>query len=252
MRSRPIPSAPKRRASRSSKDPGNAPVLFKDLVIANASVESGDLIALNKSDGSEVWRQSGIKAAWNTPVIYRALNGADELAVLGDTGVEIDLPLLDELHDRSADPDLLGLRRDPGRGGDGVAADGFSGPDRVEAEAHAAAILGMDIKGHTVHKVWVEKASDIAAEYYASFTLDRGAKQHLAMVSARGGVDIEAVAAESTPEQRRTWAQAVWHAAHETERLGATASAAFHAFRPEMLTQLAAPQPPVSGDFATA
>ncbi len=71
------------------------------------------------------------------------------------------------------------------------------GPD--EAEAHAEAILGMDIKGHTVHRVWVEKASDIAAEYYASFTLDRAAKQHLAMVSAEGGVDIEAVA-EETPE----------------------------------------------------
>ena len=68
-----------------------------------------------------------------------------------------------------------------------------------EAAAHAAAILGMDIKGHTVHLVWVEQASQIAAEWYVSFTLDRGAKRHLAMVSARGGMDIEAVAAE-TPE----------------------------------------------------
>jgi len=65
-----------------------------------------------------------------------------------------------------------------------------------EARAHAQAILGMDIKGHTVHRVWVEHASDIAKEYYASFTLDRGAKAHLAMVSARGGVDIETVADE--------------------------------------------------------
>ena len=65
-----------------------------------------------------------------------------------------------------------------------------------EARAHARAILGMDIKGHTVHRVWVEHASDIAKEYYASFTLDRGAKAHLAMVSARGGVDIETVAEE--------------------------------------------------------
>jgi succinyl-CoA synthetase beta subunit len=65
-----------------------------------------------------------------------------------------------------------------------------------EAEAHATAILGMDIKGHIVHLVWVEKASDIADEYYASFTLDRGAKKHLAMVSAKGGMDIEAVAEE--------------------------------------------------------
>ncbi len=70
----------------------------------------------------------------------------------------------------------------------------------AEAEARAGEILGMDIKGHTVHRVWVEQASDIAAEYYASFTLDRSAKKHLAMVSAEGGVDIEQVA-EVTPEK---------------------------------------------------
>ncbi|MBT8203440.1 MAG: ADP-forming succinate--CoA ligase subunit beta [Acidimicrobiia bacterium] len=68
-----------------------------------------------------------------------------------------------------------------------------------EAEEAASQILGMDIKGHTVHSVWVEEASDIAAEYYASFTLDRSAKKHLAMVSAQGGVDIEGVA-ESDPD----------------------------------------------------
>ena len=65
-----------------------------------------------------------------------------------------------------------------------------------EARAHGAAILGMDIKGHLVHRLWVEHASDIAKEYYASFTLDRGAKKHLGMVSSRGGVDIEQVAVE--------------------------------------------------------
>ena len=64
-----------------------------------------------------------------------------------------------------------------------------------EAHDHALAILGMDIKGHTVHKVWVESASNIKAEYYASFTLDRSAKKHLGMISAKGGVDIEEVAA---------------------------------------------------------
>ena len=68
-----------------------------------------------------------------------------------------------------------------------------------EAGERAREILGMDIKGHTVHLVWVESASEIAEEYYVSFTLDRGAKKHLAMVSARGGMDIEAVATE-TPE----------------------------------------------------
>ena len=63
-----------------------------------------------------------------------------------------------------------------------------------EAREHASAILGMDIKGHTVHIVWIEAASDIAEEYYASFTLDRSAKKHLGMLSAQGGVEIEEVA----------------------------------------------------------
>jgi succinyl-CoA synthetase beta subunit len=66
-----------------------------------------------------------------------------------------------------------------------------------EVRTHAGAILGMDIKGHTVHRVWVEHASDIAEEYYASFTLDRSAKKYLGMLSAQGGVEIETVAEES-------------------------------------------------------
>jgi succinyl-CoA synthetase beta subunit len=66
-----------------------------------------------------------------------------------------------------------------------------------EARTHATAILGMDIKGHVVKRVWIEHASDIAEEYYGSFTLDRGAKQYLGMLSAQGGVEIEQVAAES-------------------------------------------------------
>ncbi len=78
-------------------------------------------------------------------------------------------------------------------GGIKVAAD----PD--ETRRHAEAILGMDIKGHTVRRVWIEPAADVAAEFYAGFTLDRSAKKHLGMVSARGGVDIEEVAA-STPD----------------------------------------------------
>ena len=53
----------------------------------------------------------------------------------------------------------------------------------------------MDINGHVVQRLWVEHASDIAREYYASFTLDRAAKLHLCMVSAKGGVEIEEVAA---------------------------------------------------------
>lgn len=68
-----------------------------------------------------------------------------------------------------------------------------------ECRTHASNILGMDIKGHTVEIVWIERASDIKSEYYASFTLDRAAKLHLGMLSAEGGVDIEQVAAE-TPD----------------------------------------------------
>jgi succinyl-CoA synthetase beta subunit len=66
--------------------------------------------------------------------------------------------------------------------------------DADEAEAHAKAILGMDIRGLTVHEVWVEKASDIAAEYYAAVVFDRSAKKPLLMLSAAGGMDIESVA----------------------------------------------------------
>ena len=68
--------------------------------------------------------------------------------------------------------------------------------DADEVRTHAGNILGMDIKGHTVEIVWIEVASDIAEEYYASFTLDRGAKKHLGMLSAEGGVEIETVAEE--------------------------------------------------------
>jgi succinyl-CoA synthetase beta subunit len=68
--------------------------------------------------------------------------------------------------------------------------------DADEAEAHAKAILGMDIRGLTVHEVWVEPASDIAAEYYAAVVFDRSAKKVLMMLSAAGGVEIETVPEE--------------------------------------------------------
>jgi len=58
-------------------------------------------------------------------------------------------------------------------------------------------ILGMDIKGHTVEKILIEEASDIKEEYYLSFTLDRSEKKYLMMLSAKGGMDIEAVAEEN-------------------------------------------------------
>ena len=68
-----------------------------------------------------------------------------------------------------------------------------------EAREHATNILGMDIKGHIVKRVWVENASEIAEEYYASFTLDRSAKKHMLMLSKEGGVEIETVA-ETNPD----------------------------------------------------
>ena len=63
-----------------------------------------------------------------------------------------------------------------------------------EVREYASNILGMDIRGHTVRRLWVEHASDIDQEYYASFTLDRAQKKHLGMLSAEGGVEIEQVA----------------------------------------------------------
>jgi succinyl-CoA synthetase beta subunit len=74
-----------------------------------------------------------------------------------------------------------------------------------EVRTHAGNILGMDIKGHEVKVVWIEVASDIAEEYYASFTLDRAAKQHLGMLSAQGGVEIEAVAEENPEAIAKIW-----------------------------------------------
>jgi succinyl-CoA synthetase beta subunit len=68
--------------------------------------------------------------------------------------------------------------------------------DADEAQAHAEAILGMDIRGLTVHEIWVEEASDIAAEYYAAVVFDRSAKKPLVMLSAAGGMEIEEVAEE--------------------------------------------------------
>ena len=81
--------------------------------------------------------------------------------------------------------------------------------DADETRTHAANILGMDIKGHTVETVWIELASDIAEEYYASFTLDRSAKKHLGMLSAQGGVEIEAVAAEDPDAIAKIWVDPV-------------------------------------------
>ena len=68
--------------------------------------------------------------------------------------------------------------------------------NREEAQEYADAILGMDIRGLTVHELWIEGASQIASEYYASVVFDRSAKAPLVMLSTKGGMDIEAVADE--------------------------------------------------------
>ena len=71
--------------------------------------------------------------------------------------------------------------------------------DEAEARAHSEAILGMDIRGLTVHDLWIEQASEIEAEYYASIILDRSAKKLLAMLSRMGGMDVEEMA-ETDPD----------------------------------------------------
>ena len=66
-----------------------------------------------------------------------------------------------------------------------------------DVRTHAGNILGLDIGGHVVRRLWIEKASDIAEEYYASFTFARSARKHLGLLSAERGVEIETVAAEA-------------------------------------------------------
>jgi succinyl-CoA synthetase beta subunit len=84
-------------------------------------------------------------------------------------------------------------------GGRGKAGGIKVAQDAEEARSHAEAILGMDIRGLTVHELWIEEASDIAAEYYASIVFDRSAKAPLLMLSTKGGMDIEEVA-DSDPD----------------------------------------------------
>jgi succinyl-CoA synthetase beta subunit len=81
-------------------------------------------------------------------------------------------------------------------GGRGKAGGVKLAKDRAELEEHANAILGMDIKGFTVHELYIEKASEIEEEYYAAILLDRTARKPMAMLSRKGGMDIEAVAEE--------------------------------------------------------
>src|SRR3712207_9382802 len=88
-------------------------------------------------------------------------------------------------------------------GGRGKAGGIKVAKDRDEARAHAEAILGMDIRGFTVHEVWMEAASEIDEEYYASIVFDRAAKAPLFMLSTQGGMDIEEVAERDQKADRK-------------------------------------------------
>ncbi len=90
-------------------------------------------------------------------------------------------------------------------GGRGKAGGIKVAANRAEATEHATNIIGMDIRGHTVHEVWVEAASDIASEYYASVVFDRAAKKPLIMLSTQGGVEIEEVAEKDPTAIARLW-----------------------------------------------
>jgi succinyl-CoA synthetase beta subunit len=82
-------------------------------------------------------------------------------------------------------------------GGRGKAGGVKLAEDPTDAEQKANEILGLDIRGHVVRRLWIEQASDIAKEYYLSITFDRGAKKPLFMFTTQGGVEIEQVAEES-------------------------------------------------------
>jgi succinyl-CoA synthetase beta subunit len=90
-------------------------------------------------------------------------------------------------------------------GGRGKAGGVKFAADIDAVREHANNIFGLDIKGHIVKRVWIEVASDISEEYYASFTLDRGAKKHLGMLSKEGGVEIETVADENPDAISKIW-----------------------------------------------
>jgi succinyl-CoA synthetase beta subunit len=94
-------------------------------------------------------------------------------------------------------------------GGRGKAGGVKLADDETEVRHHAEKILGMDIRGHLVRTLWIERASDIASEYYASVLLDRAAKKPLVIFSTEGGVEIEEVARTSPERLVRTHVDAL-------------------------------------------
>ena len=92
--------------------------------------------------------------------------------------------------------DLVVVKAQVKTGGRGKAGGVKLARTPQEAADHAARILGMDIKGHTVKAVMIAEGTDIAEEYYFSLLLDRAERNYLAMCSVEGGVDIETLAVE--------------------------------------------------------
>ena len=95
-----------------------------------------------------------------------------------------------------ADNDLLVVKAQVKIGGRGKAGGVKLARSAEEAREKAEAILGMDIKGHTVHSVLIAAGADIAEEFYFSILLDRSERRELALCSAQGGMDIETLARE--------------------------------------------------------
>ena len=106
----------------------------------------------------------------------------------------------DEAHEAAqkllADNDLLVVKAQVKIGGRGKAGGVKLARSAEEAREKAEAILGMDIKGHTVHSVLIAAGADIAEEFYFSILLDRSERRELALCSAQGGMDIETLARE--------------------------------------------------------
>ncbi len=142
--------------------------------MADDSIECRETVDLLEYQGKQVFAHHGVQVPAGRPAstVEEAVAAADEIGYPCVIKAQVQI------------------------GGRGKAGGIKLARDRDEAREHAEAILGMDIRGLTVHEVWIEGASEIASEYYASVVFDRSAKAPLMMLSTKGGMDIEAVADE--------------------------------------------------------
>jgi succinyl-CoA synthetase beta subunit len=132
-------------------------------------------VDLYEYQGKELFRRFGIPTSEGR----LARTPAEERAAAGEIGAEVV------------------VKAQVQTGGRGKAGGVKLAKGAKEAERTAEEILGLDINGHVVRKVWIESASEIAKEYYLSVTFDRGAKQALFMLTTEGGIEIEEVASTS-------------------------------------------------------